>query len=138
MEMRSNTMPTPDEEFWGEPLFSYSRRDALEDGVLVDVTELGREAGFRLPLAVTREMWDSLVVPDELARQMGQSEQGRIWDILQVLRITIQQADSQQQICFSVSFAVQGREPVTFTLKAVCGPDDDNIPCITLMLPHEN
>jgi hypothetical protein len=30
------------------------------------------------------------------------------------------------------------RRPELVTLKAVCGPDDDGEPCITVMLPHED
>jgi hypothetical protein len=43
-------------EGW-EVISSYSRRDALEDGVLVDVSEFAKEAGFKWPLAVTRGVW---------------------------------------------------------------------------------
>lgn len=38
---------------WGEPIFSYSRKQAIADGVLVDVSEMAREAGFKYPVAVT-------------------------------------------------------------------------------------
>jgi len=35
-------------------IFSYTRAQAIEDGVLVDVSELAREASFRYPVAVTQ------------------------------------------------------------------------------------
>ena len=50
-------------------VFSYSRRQALEDGVLVDVSEMAREAGFRYPVAITRAVWDGVVTPDHEDRK---------------------------------------------------------------------
>jgi hypothetical protein len=42
--------------FWGEAdlISVYTREDAIRDGSLVDVSETDREAGFTLPVAVTR------------------------------------------------------------------------------------
>ena len=40
---------------------SYMRSEALDDGVLVDVTEMAREAGFVIPVARTRAAWDLCV-----------------------------------------------------------------------------
>jgi hypothetical protein len=45
--------------FWGEPIHTYSREEALEDGALVDVTEWARETGFRHPACFTRALWDA-------------------------------------------------------------------------------
>lgn len=45
-------------EIFGEVIYSYTRAQALEDGELVDVTETAREAGFKLPFAVSRALWN--------------------------------------------------------------------------------
>ena len=39
----------------------YSRADAIRDGVLIDVTEAAREAGFKLPVALTAAAWGKCV-----------------------------------------------------------------------------
>ena len=44
------------EEQW-EVIDAYSRAQALEEGVLVDVSVLAREAGIKFPVAVTRAVW---------------------------------------------------------------------------------
>src|SRR4051794_4558851 len=41
------------EDIFGEVIFAYTRADALADGVLIDVTDTAKEAGFRIPVAVT-------------------------------------------------------------------------------------
>lgn len=58
----------------------YTRAQAIEDGVLVDVTETAKEAGIRYPVAITQAVWAEYVaVPDGVE---GQDENGRLWDIL--------------------------------------------------------
>ena len=40
---------------------AYTRAQAIEDGILVDVSDTAREAGFTIPVAVTRTVWSRLV-----------------------------------------------------------------------------
>ena len=37
------------DDFWGEPIYEYSRKQAIADGVLVDVSIMAQEAGITLP-----------------------------------------------------------------------------------------
>ena len=48
-----------------ELIYSYSRKQAIEDGVLVDVSEMAKEAGFKFPVAMTNTVWTELIVPDK-------------------------------------------------------------------------
>ena len=43
----------------------YTRAQAIEDGILVDVSDTAREAGFKIPVAVTRAVWNRLVALPE-------------------------------------------------------------------------
>ena len=117
-----------------EPIHSYSRQQAIEDGVLVDVSIMAKEAGIKYPTTVTRRVWDELVVPDEDSRKEGQCEPGRMWDILWMLRMTIQTGESGSEVKFPVIFTAAGNRRTTVTLKSICGPNDDLSPCITIML----
>jgi hypothetical protein len=38
-----------------------SRADAIADGVLIDVSENAKEAGFRYPVVLTRAVWERYV-----------------------------------------------------------------------------
>ena len=38
---------------FGEVIYSYTRKQAIEDGVLVDITEMAKEAGIKLSLLTT-------------------------------------------------------------------------------------
>lgn len=58
-------------------IHSYSRKQAIEDGILINVTETAREAGFRYPVAVTRAVWDEILTPSP--SDTTQSVSGRLW-----------------------------------------------------------
>jgi hypothetical protein len=63
-----------------DPIHSYTRADALRDGVLIDVSPAAREAGIRYPVALTRAAWQRCVkVPRGVPCQ---DEEGRLWDVL--------------------------------------------------------
>src|SRR5512135_48851 len=83
-------------------IFSYTRAQAIADGVLKDVSELAKEAGFRYPVAVTAAVWaECVTVPEGVT---GQDETGRLWDVLNLLRFAIQRGDARdvQGIDFAV------------------------------------
>jgi hypothetical protein len=42
----------------GDIIFRYTRAMALADGVLIDITELGKEYGFSLPMAINDRLYN--------------------------------------------------------------------------------
>src|SRR6266700_7596218 len=72
--------------FWGdaEVIDAYTRAQALEDRVLVDVSEMAKEAGIKFPVALNDTVWGQYVeVPEGVT---AQDEAGRLWDILWMFR----------------------------------------------------
>jgi hypothetical protein len=124
---------------FGVLIYSYTRQQALADGVLVDATSLAREAGFVFPVALTETLYHSYIVPALDLVAEGQSIQGRLWDLLYVLRFAIAKARNVDTILFTVLFLMSpGSTPVPIDLKAICGPGDDGEPVLTIMLPNED
>ena len=118
-------------------IHTYGRKQALEDGVLVDVSEMAREAGIKYPTAVTASVWACYVrVPEGVE---GQDEAGRLWDILWMFRHAARSSD-ECEIRFALHVRNNNRRgsPPLVTLKAVCGPDDDGSPVITIMKLEED
>lgn len=121
-----------------EVISVYTRAQALEDGVLVDITELSREAGFKFPVAVTQGVWGVLNPSKELEAE-GQSWKGRVWDMLTILRHAIRGAARTDEVHFAPLFIQQpGRPPATVELWAKAGPGDAGEPTITVMLRNED
>jgi len=118
----------------GEAIYGYTRAQAIEDGVLVDVSPVARGAGVKFPVAVTRAVWAQYVaVPEGV---IGQDEQGRLWDILWMLRHAAKRGG--EELRYQLLVRNDNRKPKLVTLKAICGPGDDAEPVITVMLPEED
>ena len=132
-----NALTQPEEEEQdSEILFTYSRAQALDDGVLIDVTETAKEAGCRFPVALTAALWaDIYAIPERL--QGVADPNGRLWDILFVGRYAMKQQDASSSLClYQLEMPVgDARE---YEVKAVCGPGDHGEPVITLMRPGED
>ena len=124
---------------FGEVIHSYTRAQAIEDGVLVDVTALAKEAGWRTPVALTRSVWECYVkVPPGV---IGQDETGRLWDIVWMCRIQARRLGAEDsEMLFKLHVRNNNLEgtSVLVTLKAHCGPGDDGKPVVTILLPDED
>lgn len=116
----------------------YSRADALRDGILIDVSPMAREAGFRYPVALTQAVWQRCVaVPEGVTCQ---DQAGRLWDVLWMLRLAIARSKEGSEIAFVVHVRNDDREgvPPLVKLRATCDPGDDLEPVLTIMLPDED
>ena len=117
-----------------EVIHAYTRAQALEDGVLADISELAREAGFKFPVAVTQGVWEVLNPTNEL-KAAGQDLAGRTWDLLTILRVAIRTASNTDAIRFAPLFLREpGQNIDAVDMWAKCGPGDDAEPVITVML----
>ncbi len=118
-------------------IHTYTRKQAIEDGVLVDVSVTAKEAGINFPVAVTSAVWDLYVVPSEKLEGCGQSVSGRLWDLLWMFRMNALKANSDL-LFFSCIFLSEHEVREEVKLKALCGPGDNCEPVITIMLPMED
>lgn len=115
-------------------IYRYTRKQAIDDGVMVDLTDLAKEAGITLPLAVTRAVYSVL----EDTSSPGQDFKGRAWDMLMIFRMHARHAESSE-IHFAPLFMTAGSKkagPVPMWAK--CGPGDTGEAVITIMLEGED
>ncbi|MEX2171053.1 MAG: DUF6573 family protein [Pirellulales bacterium] len=117
-------------------LYSYTRAEALADGVLLDITTLAKEAGIISPTAITAAAWATAVEPPRDSRD--QSIEGRTWDILQVLRSTARNAGKRSRIDFIIRVKEQAGVWRDVPLKALAHPGDSGEPVISILLPYED
>jgi hypothetical protein len=118
---------------------SYTRAQALADGVLIDVTDTAREAGFVWPVAVTAALWaDIEAIPPALVGV--ESTAGRLWDVLWMAYCAIRRADDTggTQLTYGLLMQVGESRRIRYAVKLVSGPGDDAEPVITLMRPDES
>ncbi len=115
-------------EIFGEPIYSYTRAQALADGVLVNVSRAAARAGFRYPVAVTRALWARVDVDDGVNSRTFTCAH-RLGNLLSRAREAIRRAAGTDR----VEFEALGSE-----CWAHCGPGDQGEPVITIMLQGED
>jgi hypothetical protein len=126
-----------------EIISRYTRAQAIEDGVLVDMTlepfgSLAREAGIKWAIAMTSTAFHEFVAVYEGAQgHAGQDLKGRWWDVVFMFRRTRREISPLEARWKLVVRGPDGRSRLK-ELKCVSGPADDMSPCLTFMLPGEN
>lgn len=126
-----------------------ARKLALEEGLLVDVSDEARKVGFRCPVTLTRAVYEQYVRVPEVAT--GKDEAGRLRDLLWMLSHatgergavspaleTKYRLGSAEVVLFRL-FDQNGKGPefCPAILKAVCGAGDEDEQVITVMLRDE-
>ncbi|MFF0386799.1 DUF6573 family protein [Streptomyces sp. NPDC004286] len=123
---------------------AYSRAQAIADGVLVELdADFVREAGYVVPVALTRAVWEDCVAWSEgdSERQLLQHEFGRLWDILIRCRAAIRSGSGGSRVTFGVRRVPRdGRslDAQEVVLVCVMAAGDDPRPVITIMQPDES
>ena len=124
---------------FGDVVYSYTRAQAVADGVQVEVTKTAQEAGIRFPVFLTRTVYDAYVtVPPNVS---GQDEAGRLWDIVWMTRFGILRArPGVDRVPVALYVRNDNRAAKLVKLIAQCGPldIDDPAPAITVMMPDED
>ena len=121
-----------------EVVSSYTREEALADGVLVDVSEIAKEAGIKYPVALTEALWRGYIVPTRELEDVGQSIDGRLWDLLFLFAFYARKEEDKEFLYNCLFLMKPSGSPETKTIKAHIGPGDQGEPVITLMLPEED
>jgi len=132
------------ESFFGEVISTYTRAQAIEDGVLIDIGSMAQEAGFKWPVAVTSAAWADCIAwtEDDSDKQVYQDQSGRLWDVLFMASHAIRQGSSSGDRLLFKLYRVRrdgySKEAILATLKLIVGPGDQGEPVITILLPDED
>jgi hypothetical protein len=119
-------------------IFSYTRKQAIEDGVLLDVTEQANQLGFKVNTCVTDHLYSEYVVPPAGLEGEGQSIEGRLHDLLFRTLLAAKAIRDSDRAEFDVLFLVAPGRWVTAHVVAVIGPGDQGEPVMTIMLPEDD
>ena len=142
MSNSSNDRST--ESFFGEVISTYTRAQAIEDGVLIDAGTMAQEAGFKWPVAITADAWTDCVAwtDDDSQKQVHQDQSGRLWDVLFMAYHAIRTCPGYDDRLLFQLYRVrrdgQSMEAELTTLKLIVGPSDSGEPVITILLPDED
>ena len=142
--MSSSSNDRSTESFFGEVISTYTRAQAIEEGVLIDTGSMAQEAGFKWPVAVTSAAWADCVAwtEDDSRQQVCQDESGRLWDVLFMASHAIRTGSgSGDRLLFQLYRVPRDGRSIKAeltTLKLIVGPVDQGDPVITILLPDED
>ena len=102
------------------------------------MTETAREAGFRVPVALTQSVWAD--VNDLSGRYVvaGQSPEGRIWDLLFMAAQAARRPENRDTNEFAYSLVMPVGAGNNYRARCHIGPGDKGEPVVTIMLPDED
>lgn len=123
----------------GKLVYTYTRTQALEDGVLVnllqdEMTEVCQQH-YKHPIACTLAVFEIMRKAVENKRYCNDYA-GILHDMLWMSRSYKQQVDVST-VLFQVIIAGAGKKK-NYTFKLVCHPGDKGEPVLTIMLPQED
>lgn len=114
-----------------------SRQEAVEKGLLVDVSALATELGLSIPIGISKPLWDTGIT---VAGQISETEQNqRVRDILMALRLSLggsRDLPSVMQFPALLSFPPE-TSPRLCSVIAVAHRDADAPFALTLLHPSE-
>ena len=120
-------------------IFSYTRSQAIADGVLIDVTAQAKEAGFKFHTVVTDNLFGSYITPPAGLEGEGQSVSGRLHDVFFVLLAAIRSSKAATDYMeIDVLFLRAPGRQEKVKVVAVVGPGDEGEPVLTIMLPGDD
>lgn len=120
-------------------IYSFTRTMALESGVLIDVTNQAKEAGFKFHTVVTDNLFHSYIVPPAGLEGEGQSIAGRLHDVFFVLLAAIRSFKAATDYAeIDVLFLMAPGRQEKVKVIAVVGPGDEGEPVMTIMLPGDD
>lgn len=116
---------------FGDVIYSYSRKQAIEDGVLVDLSQVEcMRQHWKHHFACTAAIWSIL---EQALAKPAQDVSGICHDISTMAKLAIHGAHDTSQVHFEVIIA-----GAKHAMKLHVGPGDTPEPVLTLMLPNED
>lgn len=132
----------------GNPIFEYSRHQAIEDGFLIDLSQepfnkMARKV-YKYPVAITSSVW--AIIEAACQPSTGQSDsialkevEPILWDILYMsAKGSVEIDESSRSFVVQIPFDPSGDEFANLhAMKVICGPGDNLEPVVTIMLLDE-
>ncbi len=116
---------------------SENRQQAIQAGILIDVTADAQKLGLTFPVTITKPLWEVGIAP--LSTMSEEDKSARVRDVLMAFRLRLAgQTTLSPLIDFPAMLAMPpGAVPQPVPLFALIQPDEENRAMATLLLPNE-
>ena len=129
------------EQMGVDPAYTGSRAQAIAEGTIIDVSDLGRQVGFKWPVAMTKAVWeDSVAWSDEdNEQQVPQNQKSRLFSVVgacaDYVRTRGPKADRMRFRINRIPRDGESRGAQQRLLQVVAHPGDDGEPVLTIRIP---
>ena len=113
------------------------RQQAIDSGLLIDVTADAEKLGLSFSVTVSRPLWEVGIAP---SRELSaEDKSARLRDVLMAFRLRLAtQGTSSPLVNFPAMLSIPpGAVPQPVPLFALIQPDEQNHATVTLLLPNE-
>jgi hypothetical protein len=116
---------------------STNRQQAIQAGILIDVSTAAQKLGLTFPVTVTKPLWEIGIAPSDSVSEEEKAQ--RLRDVLMAFRLRIaSQTTLSPLIDFPAMLSMPpGEIPQPVPLFALIQPDEQNRASATLLLPNE-
>ena len=119
-------------------IYSYTRTQAIADGVLIDVSGQANETGFKVPVAISDHLYNGYIVPPDGLDGEGQSVSGRLHDVLLMTFYAAKVRWDGERVYFEALFQMgEGPRFEKVQCVAIVGHGDNGKPVLTICLPED-
>ena len=114
-----------------------NRQEAIDAGVLIDVTPDAQKLGLTFQVTVTRPLWDVGIAPNPALSEADKAD--RLRDVLMAFRLRLSSMETLSPLIdFPAMLALPpGAVPQPVPLFALIQPDEQNRATVTILLPNE-
>ena len=130
------------DNYFGKVIDSYTRKQAISDGVLIDISKTAKEACFKYPVAITA---GAMSIVKDIPSTSKDDFEGRLWDVLFMVSLYGRNSKSSELkfdlfLPHTVTDFESNEKHIEDegVFKMVVFPGDDGKPVITIMLPNED
>ena len=121
-----------------ENLIYSTQTQVIKGGVLIEVGPLGQEAGCRVSVALTEELWGMLnAIPEDNIDSL----QGMLGGLLLMGILSMEKEQSSEKEHSFKSLLQPSKliaQPLLVKVRVAAGPIESKEMVITIMLPHED
>lgn len=138
--VETENVPTGEAEHTEEPHSIptiQDRNQAIQAGILIDVTPTAQQLGLTFPVTITKPLWDIGIVTNQSLPEAEQAN--RLRDVLMAFRLRLASLTTiSPLIDFPALLAMPPSTiPQPVPLFAIIQPDGGNQANVTLLLPNE-
>lgn len=126
-------------EIFGEVIHKYTRAQAIDDGFIIDCTEIAKSSGFKVPVGLTRQSWEYCIEYrgrlDEKAK--SRIEHTRLIGLMTHTFIEVRKQRDASDVEFFYNLTPdnpQREKGTMIKLNVNIGPGDDLEPVLTISL----